>query len=323
MFINKFSEHRHGHSFTHCLWLISCYISTVATEPNSPQSLKYLLTVPWQKTLLTSDLWHHFHFLLNEPVIPRKAVLMSKHYWPQTPFWNGFLEVCGSLLPNWPLSFSFVQLLFRGLLLTTEDLAEVHSEWREHCWGSQGCPAFGVPNLFSPLRVGLTSASHFPTAGPGATSLQYRKSMAPWRWILITTGTSTLEAGTLASSPPKRDSHILHFPTHPSGSLLCLGLNFPPKFWGSRLQNFPIRFFPSQQQESIPTRGCQIIETSSMSFAFFNFHIAASLIFFPPYFLPFEFFFMPLTFGPIFFFSNKQKECKSREMWADVCSFSC
>lgn len=44
-----------------------------------------------------------------------------------------------------------------------------------------------------------------------------------------------------------------------------------------------------------------MIETSSMSFAFFNFHLAASQIFFPLYISCLLIFFMPLTFGLIFF----------------------
>lgn len=73
-------EHRHARSLTHCLWLISRYINTVATEPNWLQSLKYLPVVPFQRSLPTPDLGHHLQALLNGPVIPRKAIFMGNDY---------------------------------------------------------------------------------------------------------------------------------------------------------------------------------------------------------------------------------------------------
>jgi len=63
---------------------------------------KIFTNFPLTKKFVDLLLGGHLHFLLNETfsVIPRKAILMGNHSWPQISFWNDWFEKCGSLLPS-------------------------------------------------------------------------------------------------------------------------------------------------------------------------------------------------------------------------------
>ena len=186
--------------------------------------------------------------------------------------------------------FSFQKALLNSLL-----------NGGEHCWDSRSSPAFRVTDLFS-LRCGTDQCLRLSQACPGRQSFPCRELIAPRRRIRVTTGTSTLKAGALVSSLPKRIPTFSTSQPNSQAHFYVLGwISFQCfeeltcKILSSHFV-LPTAVINSSTGVSDDWNKLHVI-------CIFQFPLSRQSDFFPPlYFLPFDFFHFFYIWSFFFFF---------------------
>lgn len=188
-----------------------------------------------------------------------------------------------------PFICFFVHLLFHSLVLTPE--AHAGGPVRgERVSGRLSCPASGWCTSVLHLPGGRSPAPLAVCVLPCNHIFRAHGVALPRRRILVPTETSTLGAGMPVLPTLPKEFPQSPPPNLPRGLTFVFGVHFPPEFGGSPPAASCHSILSSRQQELIPARWCHIAEARSLSFPFFSFHAAASLISPPPYLLPFDFF---------------------------------
>lgn len=171
-------------------------------------------------------------------------------------FWSLWVEVCQILAQR--ASFFYFRMITLSWLVFTP--------------GSLSCPTFGVADLFSILRVGPAQSLSLSHLGPCSHVFLVLGVDRPLEVILCYY--RDINPRSMNACQPFPPKVLTFFTSQPSPQAhFVLRIEFPSKV----LRITHCRCFSSQQQPSVLALGCQIIKTDNKSFAFFNFHIAASL----------------------------------------------
>lgn len=188
-----------------------------AQEPAKP---KIFTNGPFPEKF--TDLW----FRASSPFppywachFPRKAIFMGNDHDQRVPSGVAGLK-CVKFWPKWPLGFWCVTLSRPDF---DSSRPRSRSPWPERALLGQpelSC-LWGCGSVLPPPCEASLASPHLPHL-PAARASPCGESIAPWRWICVTAGTSRLQAGMLACPPVfSRGFPRCPPPRPPHGLTLC------------------------------------------------------------------------------------------------------